>query len=161
MIRYAVLICMMLLSMRIVADDNKIYLMGVFNYKGTPISMAGLFYDSEVKDVETCKAYVRQLKGYHEFGSEPLSLYRTLEEPKKSGVYIFKYYICINDGTEGTVWNGRDFYRYTYLVDQRNRLKFTEFPSLNSCWKSIRRAPEKNTSKLFCAKMNQRLIFPR
>lgn len=160
MYRYTLLLCLMLLSLRAIADPNNVYLLAVFNYKGTPVSMAGLFYDDKVKDIDTCKSYVKQLRGHHEYGTEPLNFYRTLNGPKQSGVYIFKYYLCLNDGTEGSLWNGRDFYRYTYLVDQRNSLRFSEFPSLNSCWASIRKAPEKNSRKLFCAKMNQRLKFP-
>ena len=160
MFRITALLGLILLSLNALAEQNKVYLLGVFNYKGTPISMAGLFYDPKVKNVETCKAYVKQLRGFHEFGVEPLDLYRTLEAPKRSGVYIFKYYICIDNGLEGTLWNERDFYRYTYLIDQRNGLRFAEYPSLNSCWAAIRKDPQKNTSKLFCAKMNQRLRFP-
>lgn len=156
MFRYIACILVVMVSLTARAEE-KIYLLGAFNYKGTPITLAGLFYDPKVKDLETCKAYIRQLKGI--YGEERMILYRALEAPQRSGVYIFKYYRCIQDDMTVSRWNERDFYRYVYRVDLRDGYSFTRFDNLDKCWKSMRKDPQKHTSKLFCAKLNQRLAF--
>lgn len=156
MLRYMACLLMVFVSLSARADD-KIYLLGAFNYKGTPVTLAGLFYDPKVKDLQTCQAYIRQLRGI--YGEERMILYRALEAPQRSGVYIFKYYRCIQDDLSANRWNERDFYRYVYRVDLRDGYSFTRYDNLDSCWKSMRDDPQKHTSKLFCAKMNQRLVF--
>jgi len=154
MFRLGVILWLILLSLPGKADQSKVYLLGGFNYRGTPVTMAVLLFDKQVTDVEQCREYVdKRVRG------KPYerAYYRHFVGPQRQGVSIFRRYSCLKISHKIKPWEERSFYSYVYLVDLRNGHSFTSFPNLDRCWASIRKEPLKHSSKLFCAKMSQEL----
>ncbi len=152
MLRKWMLLGLLLVAQPLLADSSRIYLLGGFTYKGTPVTKAVLLEDKRVTTLEQCQDFARfQIRG----SERGKNYYRHYVQIERQGVNIVPRYTCLETNLEVSPWNDHDFYKQIYLIDLRKGHKFTSFKDTNSCWSSIRKDPDKHSRKLFCAKMSQ------
>lgn len=148
-----IFLCLFYVSSAI-ASPEQVYLLGSFTVNGSPVTTAIILKDKRISDLDKCWDFVHN----HVRGKERgRNYFRHYIRQQPRGVNIQPRYYCFTSNVKIPTWNDKDFYNHVYLIDSRNKLMFTRFDSTNSCWGSIRKEPEKHTSKLYCAKMSQDL----
>lgn len=152
--RIGIVFLTLLLCQSAFGIENRVYLLAGFNFKGSPVNLAALLFDPQVRSLSQCQDFINyKVRGT----SRGKNFYRHYVVPRKDGAHIVPRYRCLETDRNIPRWIDRDFYKHIYLIDLQSTPIFTAFDSLNSCWAAIRNEPGKHSAKLYCAKMNQLL----
>ncbi len=150
--KYLILVVFMGLSVTSWAiEENRIYMIGKIKILETTHTKVVLFHDKGITSMTDCQREIqRGVRGqwrYH---------HHKFDKPK--GYMQRVDYYCVQSNVIATPWYSRDAYNTVYKIDIRNpTLRITREKSYSSCLHSVRKEVRDETSKFFCAKLNQQI----